>query len=228
MKYLFSFLTLGLLFTFTSCIEIIDDLSINEDGSGTFKYTVNISSSKVKLNSYLALDSLDGKKVPSLDEIKSYVDDVVSSLKTQEGISNLTIESNYTDFIFKLKLDFNSVENLQAAIKAVAQENSKKRYLEELNHNWLEYKDGSLARSIPKMNIERAKRLSAEETKLLKEGTYTSITRFDQEVDRFKNTNAVLSKNKKNVMVRTDAYSLSQKTQLLDNTIYLKKSSGEN
>lgn len=228
MKYLFSFLTLGLLFSCTSCIEIIDDLSINEDGSGTFKYTVNISSSKVKLNSYLALDSLDGKKVPSLDEIKSYVDDVVSSLKTQEGISNLTIESNYTDFIFKLKLDFNSVENLQAAIKAVAQENSKKRYLEELNHNWLEYKDGSLARSIPKMNIERSKHLSAEETKLLKEGTYTSITRFDQEVDRFKNTNAILSKNKKNVMVRTDTYSLSQKTQLLDNTIYLKKSIGEN
>ena len=170
------------------------------------------------------MDSLDGKKVPSLDEIKGYVDDVVASLENQEGISNLTIESNYTDFIFKLKLDFNSVEDLQAAIKAVAQENSKKRYLEELNHSWLNYVDGSLARSIPKMNIERSKNLSAEETKLLKEGSYTSITRFAEEVDHFENADAILAKNKKAVMVRTDTYSLSQKTQLLDNTIYLKKS----
>lgn len=228
MKYLFSFFAIGLLFSFTSCIEIIDDLSINEDGSGTFKYTVNISSSKVKLNSYLALDSLDGKRVPSLDEIKGYVDDVIVSLKNQEGISNLTIESNYSDFIFKLKLDFNSVENLQAAIKAVAQENSKKRYLEELNHNWLNYADGSLARSIPKMNIERAKNLSPDEKKLLKEGSYTSITRFAKEVDHCDNSNAILAKNKKAVMVRTDTYSLSQKTQLLDNTIYLKTSTGGN
>jgi hypothetical protein len=222
MKYLFSFLAFGLLFSFTSCIEIIDDLSINEDGSGTFKYTVNISSSKVKLNSYIALDSLDGKRVPSLDEIKGYVDEVVTSLKRQEGISNLTIESNYSDFIFKLKLDFNSVQDLQAAIKAVAQENSKKRYLEELNHSWLSYKSESLVRSIPKMNIARAQNLSAEEIKLLKEGSYTSITRFANEVTRFDNSNAILAKNKKAVMVRTDTYSLSQKTQLLDNTIYLK------
>lgn len=228
MKYLFSFFTLGLLFAFTSCIEIIDDLAINEDGTGTFKYTVNISSSKVKLNSYLALDSLDGKRVPSLDEIKGYVDDVITSLKKQEGISNLTIESNYTDFIFKLKLDFNSVENLQSAIKAVAQENSKKRYLEALSHNWLNHTKESLVRSIPKMNIQRAKNLSAEEIKLLKEGTYTSITRFTNDVARFDNSNAILAKNKKAVMVRTDMYSLSQKMQLLDNTIYLNKSGGEN
>lgn len=228
MKFLFSFVAIGLLFSFTSCIEIIDDLSINEDGTGTFKYNVNLSSSKIKLNSYLALDSLDGKKVPSLDEIKEHVNEVVASLRNQAGISNLTIESNYSDFIFKLKLDFESVKDLQAAIKAVAQENSKKRYLEELNHNWLSYNGASLERSIPKMNIERANNLSDEETRLLKEGKYTSITRFENEVDRFENDNAVLAKNKKAVMVQTDIYSLSQKTQLLDNTIYIKKSSGGN
>ena len=228
MKYLFAFFFLGLLFSFTSCIEIIDDLSINEDGTGTFKYTVNISSSKVKLNSYLALDSLDGKKVPSLDDIKIHIEDVVESLRNQEGISNLTIESNYSDFVFKLKLDFNSVADLQNAIKSVARENSKNSILEELDHNWLNYSKESLARSIPKMNIERAQNMSSEETKLLKEGTYTSITRFANEIDRFDNTNAILAKNKKAVMVRTDMYSLSQKIQLLDNTIYLKNSSGEN
>ncbi len=228
MKYLFSFIAFGLMLPLTSCIEIIDDLSINEDGTGTFRYTVNLSSSKVKLNSYLALDSLDGKKVPSMEEIKERVNEVVASLRKQDGISNLTIESNYTDFIFKLKMDFNSVANLQAAIKEVAQENSKNRVLDELNHNWLSFGKESLSRSIPHMSIERGKNLSGDEVASLKEGSYTSITRFEQEVDRFDNKNAVLAKNKKAVMVRSDVYSLIQKAQLLDNTIYLKKSDGQN
>ena len=61
---------LVILFSFNSCIEIIDDISIKNDGSGTLKYTVNLSSSKIKINSILALDSLEGKKVPSLSEIQ--------------------------------------------------------------------------------------------------------------------------------------------------------------
>ena len=51
-----------LLFLLSSCIEIIDDISMNNDGSGTFKYSINLSQSKVKVNSYLALDSINGEK----------------------------------------------------------------------------------------------------------------------------------------------------------------------
>ena len=49
----------------------MDELTIHDDGSGTLKYAINLSSSRVKVNSILALDSLDGKKVPSIDEIKA-------------------------------------------------------------------------------------------------------------------------------------------------------------
>ena len=189
---------------------------------------MNLSSSKVKLNSYLALDSLDGKKVPSLEEIKTRINEVVASLKSKEGITNLTMESNYTDFIFKIKMDFNSVANLQAAIKVVAKENSKNKDLEELNHNWLSFGKESLSRSVPNFSIERTNNLSADEIASLKEGSYTSITRFEQDVDRFDNKNGVLAKNKKAVMIRTDVYSLIQKTHLLDNVIYLRKSDGQN
>ena len=73
----------------SSCVEIIDDLSLNEDGSGTFKYNVNLSSSKVKINSILALDSLNGKRVPSISEISDRINEVTELLKTKEGISNV-------------------------------------------------------------------------------------------------------------------------------------------
>ena len=34
----------------TSCVEIIDDLTLNLDGSGKLRYNLNLSSSKVKIN----------------------------------------------------------------------------------------------------------------------------------------------------------------------------------
>ena len=49
----------------------MDELTIHDDGSGTLKYAINLSSSRVKVNSILALDSLDGKKVPSIEDIKT-------------------------------------------------------------------------------------------------------------------------------------------------------------
>lgn len=212
-----------LILTLTSCVEIIDDLSINADGSGTFKYTVNLSSSKVKINSILALDSLDGKKVPSLDEIKAQITDIIESFKQKEGISNVTFDANYDDFMFKMTCDFSSVSLLQSAIKEVVKEETKSRDLPELDYNWVSLEDNVLMRSIPKITIEKAKEINQSESDLLKEGTYTSITRFKKEIVEYKNENAVLSKNKMAIMIRTDPFSLIQDQSLLDNTIYLSE-----
>lgn len=57
----------------------------------------------------------------------------------------------------------------------------------------------------------------------MKEGVYTSITRFENEVTESENKSARISKNKKAVMVRTNPYLLIQNPQLLDNTIHIKE-----
>ena len=114
MKYLLLFFLIGLV---TSCIEISDDLTLNNDGSGTLRYKINLSASKVKVNSILALDSLDGKPVPSKTQISAKINEFVRLLDAQVGISNVLIEENYTDYIFKFSCDFTSVRNLQDGIK---------------------------------------------------------------------------------------------------------------
>ena len=63
-----------LFLSLASCIEISDDISFKTDGSGTFKYVVNLSSSKIKVNSILSLDSLDGKKIPSSYQLKEKIE----------------------------------------------------------------------------------------------------------------------------------------------------------
>ena len=221
MKFLL-FFTL-FLFGLSSCIEIIDDITINEDGSGTFKYSINLSSSKVKINSVLALDSLEGEKVPSVDEIAEIADRVVALLKEQEGITNVDFNSNYTDFVFRLECDFSSLETLQQVIKTLIVSESKHNDLPELEKPWITYNQEKLVRSIPTITIKKASEINKPDIDLLKQGMYTSITRFHKDVAKMDNPSGVISKNKRAVMVRATPYSLIQNPKLLDNTIFLSK-----
>jgi hypothetical protein len=218
------FYTLVLFFSFfglTSCIEIIDDISLKNDGSGTLKYTINLSSSKVKINSILALDSLDGKKVPSIPEMEERIASFKKKLSAKTGISNVTIESNFTDYIFKLQCDFTNVLALQNALKDVIEEESKEKNIPELDHNWLSWDGSKMTRSIPEITVKKTKDLKTEDIELMKQGNYTSITRFERPVEKFDNTAAVLSKNKMAVMIKTNPYALTQNSNILENIIYL-------
>ncbi len=210
-----------ILFSLSSCLEIIDDISLNSDGSGTFKYTINLSASKARVNSILNLDSLDGKKVPSIDEIKTKITSFKNNLENQEGISNVTIESDYENFFFRLICDFESVTKLQNGLKVVIEEESNESDIPELDHTWLTWDGNKLVRSIPEFTVKKAKELSADDIELLKLGTYTSISRFPRNVLKCDNTAATISKNNLNVMIKTNPYALSQNTNLLENTIYL-------
>jgi hypothetical protein len=214
------------LLSLSSCIEIIDDLTIKTDGSGTFKYTINLSSSKIKVNSILALDSIDGKKVPRLDEIKQKIEQFVKTLDAQNGISNVKFEDNYTDFIFKFQCDFTNVSTLQNGLKQAILIVSKENSLPQLDYNWLTWDGSKLVRSIPEITEKKIKEIVLNDIELLKKGTYTSITRFDKEVEKFENPSAQLSKSKMAVMVKTDIYRLKENQNILENTIYL--STGKN
>lgn len=205
----------------TSCVEIIDDITLKNDGSGVFKYTINLSSSKIKIKSILALDSLDGKKVPKIEDIKEKISQFKSKLSSKQGITNVTIDSDFEDFVFKFRCDFSSVSTLQNAIKEVVEEMANEKMNVADYQEWLSWDGQKLVRSIPEITLEKTKNLKQEEIEQLKLGSYTSISRFERLVDRFENPEAKLSQNKQNVMVKTGAYSLIQNPNLLENTIYL-------
>jgi hypothetical protein len=221
MKHAFIFLSILGLFSLNSCIEIIDDISVNTDGSGTFKYNVNLSSSKLKINSILALDSLNGNKVPSIDEIQAKIDDFKNKLNSKPGISHVTIDCDYTNYIFKLQCNFTAVSVLQDAFKYVVSEFSEGKYIAELDQNWIVWDDQKLVRSIPTISTAKSSDLKQEDIDRLQEGNYISISRFDRIIDKFDNPMASLSKNKLAVMLKTNMYSLLQNTGNLENTIYL-------
>jgi hypothetical protein len=214
---LFLLLFVGL----SSCIEIIDDLTLNADGSGTFKYHINLSSSKVKVNSILALDSLNGRKVPSLEEIKSRVENVSQQLRSQHGITRVEVDANYTDFILKLSFDFTSLEALQEGVKTVIKAETGDKQLNQMDHDWVRFENNQLTRSIPQITMKQSKELDEADRELLKTGSYTAITRFSKEIASYENQDAMLSKNKRAILLKTDPYTLLLKPDMLDNTINL-------
>lgn len=213
------FIFIGL--AFTGCIEIIDDLSLNADGSGSFRYSINLSSSKIKINSILALDSLDGKPVPSKDEMKQKLIEFKTKLEQQEGIKNVLIEEDFTNYIFKLNCEFENIALLQNGIKKTINELVKHSKNEMDEYEWISWTNNILSRSVPQIAADQAKHLKADDLELLKQGTYTNITRFDREINKFENESAQLAKNKKAVMLRVNAHALIKDVGLMKNKIYI-------
>jgi hypothetical protein len=218
------FLLLFIPLFLTSCIEIIDDLSFNSDGSGTFKYTINLSSSKVKVNSILQLDSLNGKKVLKLPEIKVKINQFKSILASQPGISNVKIEINEPEFIVKLTCDFTDVNKLQDAIKnSLASMDAGIKNSADFSFNWISWNGNKLERSVPEFSQNQIRNLKQEEIDLLKTGNYTVISRFYKPVEKYDNPNASISKSRTAVMLKANAFALTKNSKILENTIYLNQ-----
>jgi hypothetical protein len=194
---------------------------MHNDGSGTLRYKVNLSASKVKVNSILALDSLDGKKIPSIQDISAKVGEFAKILDAQPGISNVLIEENYTDFILKFSCDFTSIMSLQAGLANAVEAVSKDKLGPEADEIWITWDGNKLKRSIPAFARAKVKGYKSNDLELLKQGTYTTITRFDRPIERYENALGTLSKNKQAVMIKASAYSIKENQDLLENTIYL-------
>ncbi len=213
MKY-FYFL---FIFFLTSCIEIIDDLKINNDGSGTFKYTLNLSSSKIKVKSILSLDSLYGEKIPKENNIKQKITELKNKLKQQEGITNVIVTEDYVNYIFKVQIDFLNVENLEKGLKNVFSQN------ENNQQDWISFKNKTLLKRVPIFYLDEIKKFGEKEIDKLKTGTQTSITRLESKIDTFENDLSIRSKSNMSLMIKTTPDMLLMNKSILDNKIILEK-----
>ncbi len=205
----------------SSCIEIIDDLSIHSDGTGTFKYSINLSSSKLKVNSILSLDSLDGKKVPDLAEIEEKITEFKNLLSQEPGISLVKTDLNTSDFILKISIDFNSVSQLQSGIKSVLMRLSKEKDQNAIEEDWISWDGKTLNREIPSAVTSKVKTFEYSEMDLLKSGTYTSITRFDKPILKTSNSNCKLNPARTASMLQVNTFDLKLNNSLIENTITL-------
>lgn len=209
-------------FGLTSCFEIIEEIDLKSDGTGTMTFTLNMSKSKSKLASIMLLDSINGYKVPSRADIQKSLDKMVVELKKAEGLTNIKKTADYDNFIFSVKCDFKSIENINKLTNKVVSEQKHNTGLNAyfFDRNILKFKRKYTYSDDIKKQYSK---LKSENKKVFDDASYTVIYRFDKEVESQNNKQAKVSKSKKAVMQRVSALDIINGTGNFSTQINLKK-----
>lgn len=191
-----------LLFSLVSCFDFIEEINVNNDGSGEITLTANLSKSRTKIASLMLLDSINGYAVPDKKEIAAQLDKTVKYLQEQNGISNVAKKADFTNFIFSISCNFQSVENINTIIASVFKENNLGTLSTTYTFNKKEKEFSKKYTFNPKFKSEYGK-LSDENKEVFDQAFYTCIFRFNDEIESFSNKQSKLSKSKKAIMQKT-------------------------
>tara|TARA_B100000508_G_C11465858_1_gene282496 strand:+ start:43196 stop:43882 length:687 start_codon:yes stop_codon:yes gene_type:complete len=218
-------LTFSLLFSLTGCFELIEDTTIHNDGSGDYKLTLNLSASQTRLNSIMALDSIDGKKVPSEEEIQQELLDFVDRMNAEKGISNTTSSFDSENWIFKFSCSFDSLSVLKSAIYEASQKWSSQKNAsdQKLNDIDLNFSNNTYTRKFSANVDEKVKEKvkKDEDFGKLSEGKCVFIQRFDSPIKSINKDYVRVAKNKKASMMMTTPDKIINNPAILDYSVEL-------
>lgn len=219
---LFLFLTfIGI--SLSSCFQIMEDIAVHADGSGTVTLTANLSESRTKLASVMLLDSVNGYKVPSQSDIREGLSNLSKQLSAIPGISNVTHQVNFDHFIAVIKFKFEKVSDLNTVMDAAFKEmkipmGSSGSYAYDPQQKMFKRAYTYLPQAKAKFD-----KLKADDQAVFKDALYTSIYRFDGTVLHQTNKRASVSGSKQAVMLQTPIIPLIKGEQTLANQIQLSK-----
>lgn len=180
------------LFTLQSCIELTEEVTVNKDRSGTLSFSLGINSSGsiMGLINQFADNSY-------MDDIDDEVQNVVSQLKQQPGISNVKFNKENSGKLLNLSFDFSDDKSLNKALYALAGE--KKTFYKPAIYKVRTHK------FVRKNLTEWAKDLMEEEKENIPDDLVFSFikvktkVRLPEPARSVSVNNAVMSKDKKTV-----------------------------
>lgn len=216
-KYLLLFTSFPLLLS--GCFDFVEEIHLNEDGTGTVKYKLNLSKSKTKLGSIMLLDSIKGFAVPDEDALHQKLTHLKSHLTEQQGLRNVQLEENWDDFIFEISFDFDSVAALNGGFESAM---SKDEHAKAFFFAPFKASEDRFERNYIHQDYSVLKGWDDNFIEVLENATFIAVYRFDKNVVSQSNSNYLLSKNGKAVLFKSSFLDLIKKKSTLLNTITLK------
>ncbi len=214
-------LYIALLLILSSCFEIVEDITFKNDGSGNLKVICNLSQSKSELNTLIRMDSSSGYRIPSKLEIDEHLDLTLKVLKSTEGLSNVTLKRDYTNWIFEIQAEFKSVKYLEEGLKKINDEFVGDRSYFQADA--LVYDGKSLVRDVKVPDEETRKYLNKPtEKRILSLAKYTTIYHFERPIVSCTNKNAKISPSRKAIMLQSNLINLINGEESIKNLIKLK------
>ncbi|MEO9533684.1 MAG: hypothetical protein ABJG68_01695 [Crocinitomicaceae bacterium] len=219
MKSIRTILLFCITLVLTSCFEIIEDVQVNQDGSGSLKYIVNFSQSSSKIKSLMLAGEVDGKKIPTEDELLKDFEKICNTTKKAKGISEVAYSSDFDNYIFTYSAKFTSLKNVNAAIDSVKSDRGE----EQLGFEYFNF-DAS-TKTFKRQGDDMIEKLRAKMTSsqqlIFTGATYTCLYRFYTEISNVKPVGASLSASKKNCFKKLYMSSFVWNGKLIDQEIHL-------
>lgn len=205
MKYSLPAILLLISLTLVSCFEVIEDVTVHKNGSGTYKFIVNLSQSKNQIDKIRTQDSILHFKVPTVEMADAKINEVKAKLKSAEGISNVTITQDHTNYIYHLSCDFKNVAALNNAVLSIWKTYDKKAPAALTLYS---YENGVFKRNTNVSELEHVTQFAgSQERELLQKANYSVICRFDTTISISNTMNYSLSASKKATLYKKDVWS---------------------
>ncbi len=215
-------LLFAILICFTGCFEIIEQISLKEDGSGNFQLVLNLSQSKTKINSFMKMKTVNGHPVPDKEEVRQKIADIANAASKTPGISAVKTNIDFDNYIATLTCNFTKVTQLNSIVKNInAANKGDAKYAEK----FFDYDPVTATFSrFSKVSLkDNYKKMSNADREVFAGANYTSIYKFDSPIESETNKNAKISPSKKAVMLKTGAMDIITNTTVLENRIKLSK-----
>ncbi len=208
------------LFLFSSCFEIIEDVTLKNNGSGHVAVTVNLSQSKTKLHSIMLLDSINGYKIPSEKDIKKHFTDLKEILIQTSGISSVVTDLDFDNFIFNVSCDF---DNINALNMVLINLNTKTEAEKIKKHKAFTYNKANktFSRSYHYDIAKEFGKTNAKDRNIFENASYRTIYHFEKNIKSSSNKTAKISGNKKAIMLLVNAQDLITNKNTIKNNITL-------
>lgn len=208
---------------FSSCFEVIEEITIGKDGTGNMTLTVNFSQSKTRIAAIMLIDSINGYKVPRKQEIQQEIEKTVAQLNSIPGITNVKSNADFSNFIATISFSFKDVKDVNNLIKDLLEQYKvKSTNVPTYNYNKTnalftrEYNSSGEVR-------EQFSQLKDRDKEIFKAAAYISILRFEQTIASYSNKLARISKNQQAIIQRLSIPDLIYGRANISNQVQLSK-----
>lgn len=188
MKKIFFFL-LPLMF-FTGCIDIVEEITINEDKSGTVTFKMDLGA----IGGYAMNLGESYMQGTLLDQIKNLPETAAGILKNVDGLSNIKSTSNKSG-IYAVSFDFKNEKELNNALYKLF--DTKKPFFAP---NYIRIKKHKIIKKnyapILRLFLRKYKD-QLNDASVLKLVSYKTLINLPAEVKKYSNNTSTLSSDKK-------------------------------
>jgi len=220
-KSIIGFTSILIIFLCQSCFEIVEEVSLNNDGSGSFCITINMSQSKLNINAMLLLDSVNGRHVPKVEDMKKALGKIEQTLTNDSSLTKIKTTQNWDDYIFSICGNFKNIVALNKAINDINTLFTKQTGHTSTIKDHFTYSHNVFKRLNNYNLVSDYNSLPEKDKMVLKDAKYTAIYRFKTPVESCSNVDALKSKTGTALMLKASIKDLITNKKTIENTVHL-------